>query len=352
MQRYGNEGNTTKNERMMYIDYTKAVGILLIVFAHCIQWFSAMSKVNEYVIGFHVPLFFVISGCLGYYKDYDGVSFKTFFLKRAKSLLIPYVVFSVINSVIKLTVLCLKSALSFDTFSAEMKELLITGNGTVWFLLTLFAVEVVIFLYRKLVFADRYIARLFLAVICLLLPYLLPQGRALLIVAERILSGTGYYLVGWIFTDLLVKMGKKSTFYLGFFFFVIGTVIALIYPAQFCFFTGEFLRPVSSIAISVLCSVGIVFLTFSVENRLTGLVEKCLNYLGQNSLCIMLVHPIILNCFTFPLGGLMASLHSVGSVLGSLILFVSVVLIDIPFVYIVNRWFPWVLGRSKRRRTV
>lgn len=336
------------NKRMMYIDYIKAVGILLIVFAHCIQWFLAMGKVNEYVISFHVPLFFVVSGCLSYYKDNKNIPFRTFLGKRAKSLLIPYVIFSVINSAIKLSVMFLKSTLNRDTLMAEMKELLITGNGTVWFLLTLFLVETVIFFYRKTAFADNYVLAICVAIVCLVLPYLLPQGTGLQTILDRVLAGTGYYLVGWLTVGLMVRFTRKVSFFSGIGLFALGTVVAVIHPAKFSFFTGEFSSPVSSIAVSILCSLGIVFMIYSVENHISGFVEKSLSFLGQNSLCIMLIHPILLNCFTFPFGGLMASLSGGASVLGSLVLFVLIVLVDIPFVLVINRWFPWVLGRFRK----
>ena len=69
-----------KRKRYQYIDYTKGIGILLIMFAHVSQYFQPMSTVNSFVVSFHVPIFFIASGILmGYIKD-TSIDKKKFFV--------------------------------------------------------------------------------------------------------------------------------------------------------------------------------------------------------------------------------------------------------------------------------
>lgn len=66
------------------IDIVKGIGILLVVFAHIFH--------NSGIIyQFHMPLFFILSGAAMTYSK-SGFSLK----KKAKSLLVPYFVFSII----------------------------------------------------------------------------------------------------------------------------------------------------------------------------------------------------------------------------------------------------------------
>lgn len=79
------------NKRLDYIDIAKGLGMLAIVWGHiCCKGWS-----NELVYSFHIPLFFFLSGMMFNREKYP--SFFMFLKKRAKRLLIPYVVYSVLT---------------------------------------------------------------------------------------------------------------------------------------------------------------------------------------------------------------------------------------------------------------
>ncbi len=135
--------NSVEVKRYEYLDYAKCFGILLIMFGHVTQYFSPMQGISGYVNSFHVPIFFVVSGCLAWHKRDKVIDLLPYIKKRAASLLIPYVIFSIINSVLKLGVLLIKGGLTESVLIEEAVDFFITGNGTVWFLVTLFAIEIV-----------------------------------------------------------------------------------------------------------------------------------------------------------------------------------------------------------------
>lgn len=145
-------------KRIAYIDYSKGLGILLIMFAHTIQWFESMLLVNRYVHSFHVPIFFIAAGCLAYYQRERRYDFKTFCCKKAKTLLIPYVFFSLFNTALECGVYWITHSLTREMIRNELEALLITGNGTVWFLLTLFGVEVLFWVVKNTALAERPVA--------------------------------------------------------------------------------------------------------------------------------------------------------------------------------------------------
>lgn len=135
-------------ERIFYIDYAKALGMLLIMAAHTFMWTGTTHPVCYVVCSFHVPIFFFVSGLLFALFPREE-SFRTFFSKRAKALLIPYVCFSIFNAIQTLGVLKIQHNLTAERLHSELTELLITGNGTVWFLVTLFLAEMIFFAIRK-----------------------------------------------------------------------------------------------------------------------------------------------------------------------------------------------------------
>lgn len=68
-------------ERQDWIDFAKGIGIILVVWAHTRGIFTS------YIVQFHMPLFFFISGYL--YK-YKGEKVKDYINKKAKGLLVPF----------------------------------------------------------------------------------------------------------------------------------------------------------------------------------------------------------------------------------------------------------------------
>ena len=71
-------------KRDQRLDIMKGIGILLVVFAHVFHK-------SGIIYQFHMPLFFILSGAAMTYSE-SGFSLK----KKAKSLLVPYIVFSLI----------------------------------------------------------------------------------------------------------------------------------------------------------------------------------------------------------------------------------------------------------------
>lgn len=76
-------------KRDSYIDITKCLGIIMMVYRH------AESPFSKFVLSFHMALFFITSGCL--YNElrinFTGDYYK-YVVRKIKSLWIPYVLFN------------------------------------------------------------------------------------------------------------------------------------------------------------------------------------------------------------------------------------------------------------------
>ena len=77
---------SVKHMRYGYIDILKGIGVVLMILGHmhfCDDIF------NKYIFGFHMPLFFIISGFL--YQKPDSIH--DTLVKKSKTLLVPYLFF-------------------------------------------------------------------------------------------------------------------------------------------------------------------------------------------------------------------------------------------------------------------
>ena len=78
--------------RYDYIDISKGIGILMVVWAHIML----AGWTHQMFYAFHMPLFFLLSGML--FRRDKYTSFSSFLAHRAKRLLIPYFIYSYLLS--------------------------------------------------------------------------------------------------------------------------------------------------------------------------------------------------------------------------------------------------------------
>ena len=139
-------------ERIVWLDYGKAIAIYLVVLAH-----TALYKPAEgFIYTFHMPFFFFMSGYLFSYSKYP--SYMEFVKRRFRQLLVPYVVINMITYLLWLLVLRnVGSDAGEDVGALSPLIAAVTVNATemvhdvpLWFLAALFMVENLYYLlYRN-----------------------------------------------------------------------------------------------------------------------------------------------------------------------------------------------------------
>lgn len=89
------------SNRIEYIDFAKAVGIILVIVGHC-SWKNSIPYLTETIYSFHMPLFFILSGFfIKPMKISDSLQ------KYSKAYLLPYAI---------TTLLCLAVTFIFSVF--------------------------------------------------------------------------------------------------------------------------------------------------------------------------------------------------------------------------------------------
>ena len=123
------ETNENTPHRMLWVDQMRAFAIITVVISHvfsfCIGGGNS-SVVSDYFISFYMPLFFFISGFVGYKKEYKQ-SFTKEVATKARQLLLPTLVF-----------FCLYEWLIADNW---MEDLCHQSKGGYWFLVGLFYIS-------------------------------------------------------------------------------------------------------------------------------------------------------------------------------------------------------------------
>lgn len=88
--------------RLEYLDAAKGLGILLVILGHIYAWNPNINRkiLVTWIYSFHMPLFFIVSGMLIKYKNYCNI--KEFIFSRIKHILVPYIVFSLCNALVRI----------------------------------------------------------------------------------------------------------------------------------------------------------------------------------------------------------------------------------------------------------
>lgn len=336
------------SNRIEWIDCARGFAICMIVLAHVIQYFPCMEDVNLYICSFHVSIFFVLSGMLAYVRRDKPPSCNVVIRSRVESLLTPYIIFSIINFLIKFVVLSISGQYTIELLEAELIELLITGNGTVWFLMTLFLVEI-LYTFMSTYIRNKYIPFAVASILCSTVFLLESYHNPILVVAKRVFVALFFYYVGYWAMRLKEKtlwMLEKGVV-ISLLCLIPGYILWNIYDVGISYFPAEFSHLIPSVCMNVFTSLGWIFMVEALTKH-CKVTNHVLGFFGRNSLIIMLIHPILLMSYVYPIGFPIESLSSLGEMMFSLLFFGILMLIQIPIIWIINKYFPWMIGKKKR----
>jgi fucose 4-O-acetylase-like acetyltransferase len=148
-----NNYRNLSTQRIEYIDLLKCYAIFCVLWGHAIQYLKAGADfldnpVNAFILSFHMPLFFMISGF--FFQSSLKLNLKDFLIKKSVQLLLPCLVWSVLFELFTLLFkLFLSENYVFDWIT-EFKNIF-PLNGGFWFLRDLFICYVTVFVLFKLV---------------------------------------------------------------------------------------------------------------------------------------------------------------------------------------------------------
>ena len=166
--------------RIAFIDIYRAFGIILMIMGH-IKFGAAFDK---WIHAFHMPMFFFISGW--FYRSKDDISVWKQICRKAKSLLVPYIVFEIVQWIILLPFIPeyrnmqpLIYILTENTYRIPIESGTFGISpipGAMWFLTAIFLVDAIYILLDRILENnwELHTVIIILVVFGMLAPTLLP----------------------------------------------------------------------------------------------------------------------------------------------------------------------------------
>ena len=288
-------------QRFAYIDIAKGLGILMVVWGHIAShWTSA------FVYTFHMPLFFFISGMLFNRNKYP--MFGDFLKARAKRLLVPYLLYSVVTWAVWAVFSYLKGMPVVDILAPLTQTVLAKGSGQffvynspLWFIPCLLAVEIMYFFSSR--FCDW--LNMLICIILMLISVLFEHrfGNGYLLLLPWNFDAALMALPLYAFGNLLVKHFSLS----GIYQFVekhrVASLAGVVACAAFIYVSLDIFPNISMgysyygnewifhlralIGIAMVLTVSILIETIQKNHSTRG---GMLDWCGHNSLDIMCTH--------------------------------------------------------------
>ena len=343
------------HERVHWIDIARGLGIALVTFVHIPNgdgesvWLPAIADGVATISMFHMPLFFLLSGFT--FKNKDG--FRKFAFHKAKTLLIPYYVFSLYALAKPIAVLLVPSLYnavgSTHSYSiwGQIFDVLIAGNG-LWFLMALFVGEMVVFAIESMLSKNKSgelsknRARFTAGCVLVVLTALRSEFVPLPFDPFQLFAGiraAGFMLVGLSFRHKVFSGADIHA--LSPLLVSAGFLVIAVVGARLALFT--------QIAANLMAAfAGASFVIY-----ISVIISRCapLEYVGRNSLTYYAVNALTMNVIKLVIFRVLRINASMLSVAGQYL--VALVIILVAFLVLalesefIKRYLWWAIGRDR-----
>ncbi|MCR5526213.1 MAG: acyltransferase family protein [Lachnospiraceae bacterium] len=355
--------NSSK-KHLDYLDLAKGIGIILVVLGH-IEYISKDLRI--FIVSFHMPLFFVVSGILLSISGAHERDFKDILGRRVRRILLPYLYFSILDVIIYIGYFMLtKRDGGWSTvFMDILQTFTLYGISVLWFLPALFFSEILfIALMKKIKIAATTVLSVVFAGLSIGLNPILEAANAqygasipfaifhlFAVAVLRILFCMLLLNIGFLLNRLLNYRSFLSLDFVTGICLICVTCYASSYNGitdlHFLVF-GNILLYLSA---AVCGSLGVILLCRCLENISQNGSLRGLSWLGKNSLIVMVTHLDFYVLYVAEIGGLHFSKPIIAqpshdAVLSLLSLF-FVMIAEVVIINIVNRFFPFLMGIKK-----
>lgn len=353
-------------ERYVELDLAKGMGILLVILGH-IQYIS--ENFRNFIVAFHIPLFFIIAGMLICIHEEDKKSLAKTVMKKGRSILQPYFIFSLIFLIAQYEAYLIGSSITLELIKQNIYlTVIFHGMSVMWFLGALFTGEMAFLVVIKRFSKKRtpLILVLWMIISCIANRYLnyyrgiygnLPYMDYLIYFLQMIIRigiiaffvGVGFYLWKW---KKRIEISPVAAGVLGIVCLLVTVFISRLnggVDLHYMVFHNELLYFCGTIS----GSMGILGICYGLKDFIKFPLLRILEFYGKNSLIIMLTHvdtylmyasTIIVMHFNKDI------LDYQGNFKFCTELFLLVIAAETVIIFVINRCFPWMVGKEQRRK--
>lgn len=336
---------TQSHGRIGWVDNAKAIGIILVVFAHTNCQGPFFDKL---IFCFHMPLFFFLSGYL-LKEKYLADRFRSFFLRTFRLLIIPYISFWTMAFGYRMATYSLRSQLvpgakvsyvdHIYGFIFGIHETLAITNGPLWFLTCLFCTMILFYWLIKIQKAGSFL--LLLALLGLIGPMIhkymqwrLPWNIELSFVAVV------FYGIGYIVSKSVTFAMTKNAAYR--FLTVAILIVFLVSVAKMNGRVSMAKMRFGNLLLFYLGAFSGIGLTILLCQMIH--INACFEWLSRNTIVILAIHIIIFTVFK-GLAMTYLNIKPYGLNLGIGLLYtIGALAICCPISYFIDKYLPWMVG--------
>ena len=345
------------NKRLNYIDVARAFAIIFIVLGHTLVHSENCSLIFKFLYSFHVVLFFILSGYTFRIKNESYVNFiKNKFIRImipyfvwALLFLIPYMLFggSVGSSI--------GTTSSFDLGTQLLNILYGNGNmaalkqnSALWFLPALFTMEVIYYFIIKLTekrkklqlpilissISITYIANIFLSMI-------LPWG------INTVLEVGIFFYIGYLLNYYKIFDSNSKLWNMRYIIpiFIIGLLACFLNNRNVSCIDYEYGYFTLALISGLCLSIVTIYIAHLINKN------QILEYIGRNTMGILIFHKLIILIFQTKLGFISSLLRS-SNIFVELLLSIIIVVLSIIFsligTEIIRKLCPIVIGEKRK----
>lgn len=336
-------------KRIDWIDSLKGIGILLVMLAHT----NIPEKWKIFILTFHMPLFFFISGFLFNPKKYNNTL--GFLKKKLFGLIIPYFFLSIIlyfywivfeNRYFSPTNIDIFRPIAGIFYGVNQYDFM-PMNDVLWFIPCLFVVELLFYFINKYSKNDYEI--LIFLVLSSILGYLCMNHLKVRLPwsIDTALSALPFYGVAYLISknkvkSVLVSLQSRIVlimvcFYVTLKISYINGLVAMVgnlYKNFFYFYIGAF--------------IGII-LAANIAKFIKKI--KFIKFLGVNSLFILAFHTRFYRVITYSTVKFLNRTFGIiqQSMLWGLVYVILTILVAIPLIMFINKYIPFLVGKKKSK---
>lgn len=329
--------------RIEWVDIAKGIGILLVIFCHLTN-LEKQQLSNIFVFSFHMPLFFFLSGFVFSNKR----NFKSFFIRKLKSIYIPYAFFLSIdfllgyirNSNINVKDFCFSFLMHLIGYDFNSNRYFF--NVVLWFLIVLFFAEIIFYFISKLHSPIIFIISICCMVLINFIRIELPFA------ISRVIAAVIFISLGYLARKIYKNLRENIIFNNKLLYILISCLSLVLLLLSNIFFRN--IVSMSSM------TYGNIFLF--IGNAILGIIAICfismlfqkimlVAYLGRNSLIILCTHYYFCRLFIpyiFKLFNINNLLYNLGT---ELLLTICVTMISIPIIMFCNKFLYFIFGKNR-----
>ncbi|MBR6688932.1 MAG: acyltransferase family protein [Clostridia bacterium] len=338
-----------ENTRLSFIDIAKAFAIIFIVLGHSVGYSEHCSLVFKFAYSFHVYLFFFLSG----YTFSTNKKFTVFIKTKFKRIMIPYyfwalaflIPYALLGKVIGSN---LDKSTTFNLKDTIFNIIYASGNGLqqnrpLWFLPALFSMVCIYYLLVKLTSKKKShsIILLGITVIASFVCYNFLNIILPMCINHVLIIGPIFY-IGYLFN----KFDLKEYIFKHFYYILILAIIGCIctfFNITISYRVLTLGNLILSLIAGLFLSITFVYIAYKIN------CNKLLEYIGKNTMGILIFHKILIILFQAKLG-IISTLMKNSNILVELLICMLVSILAIAFsilaTKIVKLFFPTLVGEN------